>query len=136
MLVVLTGSNRNSKFDLVANARGTKIGSARSRWRIGGEKQQLHIILWCSDARTTKGSFVPFFQESVASVAAGLFRGSARASGVVAVDHHAIKAWRVIVRKAEQFIPELLWSSAPNHPLMRGVHVDARYQRAYRLNCE
>jgi hypothetical protein len=29
----------------------------------------------------------------------------------VPVDHYAIKAWRVIVRKAEQFIPELLWTS-------------------------
>jgi hypothetical protein len=28
---------------------------------------------------------------------------------VVAVDHYAIKAWRAVVRKAEQFIPELLW---------------------------
>jgi hypothetical protein len=69
MLVVLTGSNRNSKFDLVANARGIKIGSVRFHWRIGGEKQQLHIILWCADARTTTGGFVPpnvVFQESVA----------------------------------------------------------------------
>jgi hypothetical protein len=55
---------------------------------------------------------------------------SARAGGVVAVDHYAIKAWRAIVRKAEQFIPELLWTSAPSHQRMRGVHIDARYQRA------
>jgi hypothetical protein len=42
---------------------------------------------------------------------AAIFEGNARASSVVAVDHYAIKAWRAIVRKAEQFIPELLWTS-------------------------
>jgi hypothetical protein len=110
MLVVLTGSNRNSKFDLVANARGSIIGSARSHWLIVGERQQLHIILWCrTPAPPWVASFrqILFFRKVLPKSGGGVVF---RACGVVAVDHHAIKAWRAIVRKAEQFIPELLWS--------------------------
>ena len=69
-MVVLTGYNRNSKFDLVANglkaAQKLRIGRllrdgglVDSDQLIGTEIERVHIPLWFWNARTTKGSFVP-----------------------------------------------------------------------------
>jgi hypothetical protein len=89
-------------------------------------RKQLYIRLWFWDVRTTKGSFVPsdfvFFRKVLPGSDGAAFRGSARASGAVAVDHYAIKAWRAVVRKDEQFIPELFGLSRSS-ALMRGCRL-------------